>query len=57
MLSFENMGFSNEAEWEAAIKDCKVGERNNTLAEAARDSFIEELEKILAGDRAEELDE
>lgn len=56
MLFFENMGFTNEAEWEAAIKDGKVWERNNTLAEAMRDSFIEELEEILAGDRAEELE-
>lgn len=56
MLSFENMGFSNEAEWEAAIKDGKVWERNNTLAEATRDSFIEELEEILAGGRAEALE-
>lgn len=51
MLSFESMGtdYSNGAEWEAAIKDGKVSERNDTLAKAARDSLIEELEEILAG--------
>lgn len=51
MLSFESMGtdYSNGAEWEAAIKDGKVSERNDTLATAARDSLMEELEEILAG--------
>lgn len=51
MLSFESMGtdYSNGEEWEAAIKDGKVWKRNNTLAEAARDSLMEELEEILAG--------
>lgn len=51
MLSFESMGtdYSNGAEWEAAIKDGKVSERNDTLAKAARDSLMEELEEILAG--------
>ena len=51
MLSFESMGtdYSNGEEFEAAIQDGKVWERNNTLAEAARDSLMEELEEILAG--------
>lgn len=51
MLSFESMGtdYSNGEEFEAAIQDGKVRERNNTLAEAARDSLMEELEEILAG--------
>lgn len=51
MLSFESMGadYSNGAEWEATIKDGKVSERNDILAEAARDSLMEELEEILAG--------
>ena len=51
MLFFESMGtdYSNGEEFEAAIKDGKVWERNNTLAKVAMDSFIEELEEILAG--------
>lgn len=54
MLSFEMFGMlgfnhSNEEEWDVWRKECKVSERNNTLAKAARDSFIEELEEILAG--------
>lgn len=55
MLSFEMFGMlgfnhSNEEEWDVWRKECKVSERNNTLAEAARDSLMEELEEILAGD-------
>lgn len=55
MLSFESMGtdYSNGEEFEAAIQDGKVWERNNTLAKAARDSLMEELEEILAGAWAE----
>lgn len=51
MLSFESMGtdYSNGEEFEAAIQDGKVWKRNNTLATAARDSLMEELEEILAG--------
>lgn len=54
MLSFEMFGMlgfnhSNEKEWDVWRKECKVSERNNTLAKAERDSFIEELEEILAG--------
>lgn len=51
ILSFESMGtdYSNGEEFEAAIQDGKVWERNNTLATSARDSLMEELEEILAG--------
>lgn len=51
MLFFEMMGFdySDEEEWNVWRKACKVDERNNALANAAMDSFIEELEEILAG--------
>ena len=54
MLSFEMFGMlgfnhSNEEEWDVWRKKCKVSERNNALAKAARDSLMEELEEILAG--------